>query len=131
VANDEGSLGYIGFSYVQQNVDKLTAVAVDSGTGAIAPSNETIENGTYAPLSRPLLLYISKKSYDEKPQVKAFVSFILSEKGRGLISAQGYVPLPAEAYTLAQARLDAATLNSVFAGAKPGTPITEVLKATP
>ncbi|TCS96733.1 PstS family phosphate ABC transporter substrate-binding protein [Hazenella coriacea] len=92
VQNDKSSLGYFGFAYYLENQDKLKIVKVDAGKGAIEPTEETINNGTYAPLSRPIFIYPSKQSL-EKPEVKAFVKFYL-ENAKDLVKEIGYVPLP-------------------------------------
>ncbi len=77
IAGDKGGLGYFGFSYYEQNKDKLNLVEVDGGDGCVAPSTETIQNGTYKPLSRPLFYYVSKKAQAE-PQVQAFLNYSLN-----------------------------------------------------
>ncbi len=68
VAGDKGGLGYFGFSYYEQNQDKLKAVEIDGGDGCVAPSAETAQDGTYTPLSRPLFIYAKKESL-ERPEV--------------------------------------------------------------
>ncbi len=75
VEGSPGGLGYFGYSYAEQNADKLNIVKVDAGDGCVAPSKETIQDGTYKPLARPVFMYPAKKSL-EKPQVKAFVDFV-------------------------------------------------------
>ena len=77
VTGDEGGLGYFGYSYAEQNADNLNLVKVDSGDGCIAPSKETIQDGSYKPLSRPLFMYPSAKSL-ARPEVKAFMDFVLA-----------------------------------------------------
>ena len=95
VANDKFSLGYFGFAYYLENQDKIKPVAIDSGNGPVLPSSETVENGSYTPLSRPLFIYVSTKSL-KKPEVKAFVEYYL-DNAKELSSEVGYVPLkPAE-----------------------------------
>jgi len=76
VSGDSDGLGYFGFSYYQQNTDKLNLVSVDSGKGCVAPSAKTIQDGSYAPLSRPLFIYPSKSALN-KPEVTAFVKYYL------------------------------------------------------
>jgi phosphate transport system substrate-binding protein len=76
VSGDSDGLGYFGFSYYEQNQDKLNLVSVDSGKGCVAPSEKTIQDGSYAPLSRPLFIYPSKTAL-KKPEVKAFVKYYL------------------------------------------------------
>ena len=77
-------------------MDKLKLVAVDSGEGCMIPSVETIADGTYSPLSRPLFIYVSKASL-ERPEVKAFVEFYM-ENGAELTAEVGYVPLSTQDY---------------------------------
>ena len=96
ISGDRNALGYFGYAYYAENPDKLKVVAVDSGEGCVAPTAETIETGEYAPLSRPMFIYVSTKSL-ERREVEAFVEFYL-ENARELISEVGYVPLPPDAY---------------------------------
>ena len=91
IAGGKYSLGYFGFAYYQENQDKLKLVAVDSGKGCVLPNSETIENGTYSPLSRPLFIYVSKQSM-ERPEVKAFVEFYLDNAAE-LSQEVGYIKL--------------------------------------
>ena len=77
VANTPGSLGYFGYTYYEENADKLKALAVDSGDGCVKPSPETAQSGEYDPLSRPLYVYVNDESYDKKPQVAAYVDFYI------------------------------------------------------
>src|ERR687891_1930887 len=77
VAGTEGGLGYFGLSYYEQNTDKLNEVQVDGGSGCVAPTSETVQDGSYTPLSRPLFMYPSKEAI-AKPEVKAFMDFIVA-----------------------------------------------------
>ncbi len=77
VTGDEGGLGYFGFSYAEQNIDNVNLVKVDAGDGCIEPSKQTIQDGSYKPLSRPLFMYPSAKSL-ARPEVKAFMDFVLA-----------------------------------------------------
>ena len=94
VSGDQGGLGYFGFSYLEQNKDKLNAVGVDGGSGCVTPSTQTIQDGTYKPLSRPLFIYPSQKSL-AKPQVKAFVDFLMANQ-QEIASAAQIVPMTEE-----------------------------------
>lgn len=123
VAGDKFSLGYFGYAYYELSKDKLKLLKVNG----IAPSPETIADGTYTPLSRPLFWYVNKKSLD-KPQVAAMVKFLLTE-GADFIASTGYVALPAAAYTAAQDRADQKKTGTVFHGAQPGMKIEDLLKA--
>ena len=67
VANTEGGLGYFGYTYFEQNADKLAALAIDSGDGCVEPNAETAADGTYTPLARPLFIYVANKAYTDKP----------------------------------------------------------------
>jgi phosphate transport system substrate-binding protein len=96
VEGDPGSIGYFGFAYYEESSDRLGAVAVDNGDGCVAPSRETIENGTYAPLSRPMFIYVKPDAL-AKPQVRAFVDFYLNN-ATALVPEVGYVPLATEQY---------------------------------
>ena len=91
IAGGKYSLGYFGYSYYQENQDKLKLVAVDSGNGCVLPTTESIENGSYSPLSRPLFIYVSAASI-ERPEVKAFVEFYLDNAAE-LAQEVGYIKL--------------------------------------
>jgi len=94
-----GYMAYFGFSYYEQNTDKLKVLGVDdgSGSGCITPSPDTINSGTYKPLSRPLFIYVKKASIS-KPQVKAFVTYYL-DKVNGILADVGYVKLHTDDFT--------------------------------
>ena len=96
VSGDRNSLGYFGFAYYAANTDKLKLVAVDSGNGCVTPSLDTIANGSYSPLSRPLFIYVNKSSL-ERPEVRDFVRFYMLN-GQSLTSDVGYVPLSMQSY---------------------------------
>lgn len=92
VEGDKNAIGFFGFAYYIENKDKLKVVKIDGGKGAIEPTHETIENGTYAPFGRPLFVYINKKSA-ERPEVRAFIDFYLANANT-LVEEVGYVKLP-------------------------------------
>ena len=96
IATDKYALGFFGLAYYEENKDKLDLVAVDNGDGAVFPSMETVSSGEYAPLSRPIFIYVSNKAA-EKPEVVDFVDFYLSSAGN-IAKEVGYVALPAEEY---------------------------------
>lgn len=101
ITGDKNALGYFGFSYYEENADKLNVLKIDAGKGPIEPTFETIKNNSYAPLSRPLYIYINKARMNE-PQVKAFVDFYL-ENATVLTEQVGYIPL--ESYDAEKAKL--------------------------
>lgn len=94
VQGSRGGLGYFGFTYFEENADKLKAVQVDGGGGCVAPSSDAAQNGTYTPLSRPLFIYVSDASL-KKPQVVAFTEFYLSQNDQ-IVEAAQYVPMTPE-----------------------------------
>jgi phosphate transport system substrate-binding protein len=106
IAGDPNALGYFGFAYYEANRDKLRLVKVDSGSGCVAPDAQTINSGTYKPLSRPLFVYPSKAAL-QRPEVEAFFKFYLANVSR-VASEVGYIPLPADRLASAQAALSAA-----------------------
>ncbi len=101
VAGDKYALGFFGLAYFQENADKLRLVAVDGGNGPVLPSIETVKNGTYAPLSRPIFIYVNNEGA-KRPEVVKFVEFYLQEAA-GLVTDVGYIPLPDSEY---QAQLE-------------------------
>ena len=96
VSGDLGSLGYFGYAYYVANKDKLGLLWIDSGSGCVAPSDETINDSSYSPLSRPLFIYVNNEEL-AKPEVYEFVKFYL-ENGAMLASEGGYVGLPQSMY---------------------------------
>ena len=91
VAGEAGGLGYFGFSYYEQNQDKLNLVGIDSGDGCVEPSQETIASGEYKPLSRPIFMYPSRKAL-ARPEVKAFMDYVL-ENHAAISEAAAIVPM--------------------------------------
>lgn len=126
VSAQDGGMAYFGFAYYEQNKEKLKIVPIDAGKGAITPSVETIQNGTYSPLSRPLFIYVDKAKADEAG-VKAFVEYLLSDKGKAAIKEAGYVTLPDSVYVAALKRFTEKKTGSVFSGAEPGMTIEQVM----
>jgi phosphate transport system substrate-binding protein len=106
VTGDKGALGYFGFSYYEQNQDTVKAVEIDNGSGCVAPSAQTAQDGTYAPLSRPLFVY-AKTSSLERPEVAEFLTYTI-ENGAEIAEQADFVPLTAEQLAEAKAKLDAA-----------------------
>jgi phosphate transport system substrate-binding protein len=107
VEGDEGGLGYFGFSYYEQNQDKLNLVGVDAGDGCVKPSTETVQDGSYAPLSRPLFMYPSEQSLGEKPQVKGFMEYVVDNADE-IATASQIVPLTAAQVDKAKQQLEEA-----------------------
>jgi len=106
VTGDKGGLGYFGFSYYEDNADELNLVKVDSGDGCVEPSIETIQDGSYKPLARPLFMYPSAKSL-ARPEVKGFMDYVLKNQ-QAIADAAKIVALTDEQATKAQTALTAA-----------------------
>ena len=105
VSGSKGGQGYFGLSYYEQNQDKLGALEVDGGDGCVAPSKETVQNGTYKPLSRPLFIYVKADSI-KRPEVKAFVEYY-AENAEKLADQALFVPLTPEQMAKLQPKIDA------------------------
>lgn len=116
VAGDKNGLGFLGFAYYIENQDKVTAVAIDNGTGqgAVLPSVESVEDGSYQPLSRPMFIYVSLKSAG-KPEVKEFVEFYL-KNALLLVKETHFFPLPPRAYTTMLGHFNKKRAGTVFNG---------------
>lgn len=113
ISGDKYALGFFGYAYYVENTDKLKIVPVDGGNGPQVPSEETINNGAYSPLSRPLFIYVASKSA-EREEVRTFVNYYL-DNAPMLAGEVGYVALPAKAYDLARQRFAQGVTGSVFA----------------
>jgi len=129
IAGDRGSLGYFGYSYFAENQDKLRMVGVDSGNGCVFPTDETISDGTYSPLSRPLFIYVSKESWSQQ-SVKDFISYYVSYERASLLKDLGFVPFPELVHDLVLDRFQRGLTGTIFGGENPqsGT-VYEILSA--
>jgi phosphate transport system substrate-binding protein len=127
VSRDKGGLGYFGFAYYLENQKKLKAVGIDGGKGPVLPSPEAVENGTYAPLSRPIFIYVNAKSMD-KPEIMEFVEYYLKNAPK-LVKEVKYVALPQKAYDIAADHFKHKKLGTVFGGKEEvGLKIEDLLK---
>ena len=102
VSGDRLALGFFGYAYYEENKDKLKVVAIDNGKGPVAPSPETVANGSYTPLSRPIFIYPKVKALD-RPEVRSFVEFYLNQ-GAALVREVGYIALTEAEYGLVRKR---------------------------
>ncbi|MEM1251440.1 MAG: PstS family phosphate ABC transporter substrate-binding protein [Cyanobacteria bacterium P01_H01_bin.21] len=113
VTGDSGALGYFGYAYFEENSGSLKAVEIENEAGeCVAPSRETIADGSYNPMARPLFFYVKKESYDTKEQVKAYVDFMVAPENGALVADAGYVTLPDDILAASKARVDEAKLGS-------------------
>jgi phosphate transport system substrate-binding protein len=131
ISNDRNALGFFGYAYYAENKDKLKAVAIDAGKGKpVAPSEKTVLDGTYQPLSRPIYIYVSKKAV-AKPEVKEFVEFYLKNAPK-LVKEVKYVPFPDKVYALGADRLKNGKVGTAFGGsAEVGVTIDDLMKREP
>ena len=118
IAGDRGSLGYFGYSFFVENKDILKSVAIDGGDGCVFPTGETINNGSYAPLSRPLFIYVSREAWRQQ-MVKDFVRFYVSFERAGLLMELGFVPFPEAVHDLVLDRFERGLAGSIFGGKNP------------
>lgn len=128
VAGSKGALAYFGFAYYEENKDAINVVAIknDASGECIEPSTASVENGTYVPLARPIFIYVSKASLNDKPEVKAFVDFYMSTDNKNLVSEPGYIPFNDSLYASISSRLDAQTVGSVFTKGSVGVDLNEI-----
>lgn len=116
VQRDAGGLGYFGYAYYYENKDKLTAVAIAPKAGAkgVLPSEESVLNGTYTPLARPLFIYVNVKSM-ERPEVTAFLDYYMKNAAAAAKETK-YVALKPAAYDIGKGRISGKKLGTVFGG---------------
>lgn len=133
VAKDELALGFFGYAYYLENRERLRALSIDdghpnNGNGPVAPSPESVQDGSYQPLSRPLFIYVSKASLGRR-EVELFIGYFLTKVSK-FAARVGYVPLPPSAYTLAHERVIARRVGSLFgeAGSQVGLSIEELMR---
>ncbi|MEV8168013.1 PstS family phosphate ABC transporter substrate-binding protein [Microbacterium paraoxydans] len=96
VAGDVSAIGFLGLSYVEENEGVVKAVAVDG----VMPSTETVQDGTYTPLGRPLFIYVNNASYVDKEQVKSFIDFYVANSAE-IAERALFVPLTEDQVTTA------------------------------
>lgn len=127
IAGDPNSLGFFGYAYYLNNADKLKIVPIDGGNGCVVPSDETVADGSYAPLSRPIFIYVAEAA-TIRPEVDAFVSFFL-DNAAVLVQEVGYTGLPAVISDLAADRYARRVTGTVFeTEASQATPLETLLR---
>ncbi len=128
VQSDPNALGYFGYAYYRDAQGGLNALAVDSGSGPVEPSGETIRASEYQPLARPLFIYINADQIEKNPALGAFVEYYMAN-ARTVVDDVGYEPLPNDAYAVAMDRFTKQQVGSVFDGkAQPDLTIDELLE---
>ncbi len=114
VASNKNGLGFFGFAYYIENQNKVTAVAINNGKGAVLPSVETVENGSYQPLSRPIFIYVNIQS-TEKPEVREFIEFYM-KNAILIVKEVKFFPLPPRAYATMLEHFNKKRVGTVFDG---------------
>ncbi len=128
VSQDVNALGYFGYAYYAENQARLKAVPIVAAAGkpAVAPSEKTVLDGSYQPLSRPIFIYVNVKSL-AKPEVKEFVEYMMKEAPK-IAKEVKYVPLPPKAYTSNLEHIAKGKKGTVFGGnAEVGVTIEELM----
>ncbi|HYG31913.1 MAG TPA: PstS family phosphate ABC transporter substrate-binding protein [Methylophilaceae bacterium] len=117
VSQDVGAVGYFGYAYYEENQDKLKAVPIAASEGAapVSPSPQTVMDGSYQPLSRPVFIYINAESAKNKPEVKAFVDYYLANAPE-LVAEVKYIPLPADDYAAVTEHWQSGKTGTGFGG---------------
>ncbi len=130
---DASALGFFGLAYYIENKDKLAAVAIDdeneeNGAGAQLPATETVLQGVYQPLARPLFIYVRKAALEREP-VKRFMAYYI-ENAAELSASVGYIKAPDEVYALAKKRFDEQKTGTIFAAgiSDVGVSLAELMK---
>jgi phosphate transport system substrate-binding protein len=129
VAGDVNAIGYFGYAYYAENMNKLKGLPIveKEGKPAVSPSEATVLNGTYQPLARPIFIYVNAKAI-AKPEVKKFVDFYMANAAK-MAKEVKYVPLPADAYRTAAEHLAKGKKGTVFGGKNEvGITISDLLK---
>jgi phosphate transport system substrate-binding protein len=116
VAQDVNAIGYFGYAYYAENMSRLKAVPIveKAGKPAVSPSEASVLDGSYQPLSRPIFIYVNAKSL-EKPEVREFAEYYMKNAAK-IAKEVKYVPLPAKAYTIGLEHIAKGKKGTVFGG---------------
>jgi phosphate transport system substrate-binding protein len=109
----DAPLGWVGFAFAEEAGDQVKEIAVSKEPGGecIAPSSDTIADGTY-PLSRALYLYVNAAAAEENPAVAGYVDYYLSDEGIASVNEVGYIDLPADQIDATRATWEARTVGT-------------------
>ncbi len=132
VSTDPAAIGFLGLAYVEENRGRVKPVEISyNGGECIPPTTDTAGDGSYQPLTRPLFIYANKAHLDEKPAVLEYAKFMFdAEVAPGLVAETGYLQLPAKAFSLGLAKIDARKTGSFFdGGSKIGVSVDDLLAA--
>jgi phosphate transport system substrate-binding protein len=131
IAGDDNALGFFGLAYFHENEDKLKAVPikVDGNAKAVLPSVQNAKDGTYQPLSRPIFIYVNKKTLETKPELTKFIEFYMDPKNAtALVAEVGYVPLPEDALVAFKERFAKREVGTGFTGSKIGVSVADLIQ---
>ena len=127
VASNSNALGYFGYAYYAANRNKLRALPVESDQGPVMPSLETVQNGSYSPLSRPVFIYVNAKSLKDSASLRAFVQYYLNNATQ-LVEKEGSIPLTKAQYLVVKSKMLKQVQGTAFGGKIPvGLTISELL----
>jgi phosphate transport system substrate-binding protein len=105
VAGDEWAMAYVPYSFVEEAGEQVKALEIDGGDGCVAPSVETVQDGSYTPLGRPLFVYPSAEAL-QRPEMGSFMRFYI-ENQEELTTAAVFVPMTEEQTSESQQEVDA------------------------
>ncbi|BAY27798.1 phosphate binding protein [Calothrix sp. NIES-2100] len=115
IRKDPNALGYFGYAYYEKHQDKLKALSIDNGRGAVSPSRQAVEKGQYQPLSRPLFIYVNPQSLANRGTLYTFADFYIKNASKA-VSSVGYIPLPDDGYQINYVHLYKGKVGTVFDG---------------
>ncbi|MBD2200763.1 MULTISPECIES: PstS family phosphate ABC transporter substrate-binding protein [Calothrix] len=115
IRKDPNALGYFGYAYYEKHQDKLKALSIDNGKGAVLPSRQAVEKAQYQPLSRPLFIYINPQSLPNRGALYTFTDFYIKNAPQA-VSSVGYIPLPDDGYQINFVHLYKGKVGTVFDG---------------
>ncbi len=124
VAADVNAIGYMGLAYLIENAQVLKAVAIDNGKGPVMPTKETVLDGSYVPLSRPIFVYVRLENMS-RPDIAGFINYLLDKPE--IIESVGYVALPSSMRSEIKARFAKRTTGSIFSGIAVGTTLAQAM----
>lgn len=129
VATNPNAMGYFGFAYYRANAERLRALAISHDGGLpVLPSPQTVQEGSYKPLSRPLFVYVNDKQMRTNEDIRSFVGFTVGN-GLRFVTDVGYIPLPADTYRLVESKLYRHIVGTTFGGDLPvGLSFSEALR---
>lgn len=128
IESDPNALGYFGYAYYKAEGNKLKAVAIDSGRGPVAPSEQAVQLSQYQPLARPLFIYVSAGAVRRNPMLRPFVEFYMNHAAQ-TVAEVGYIPLPARAYQIGLGHLYRGKVGTAYDGVpQPNLTIAEVMQ---